>query len=160
MNDTPPRRNDFEKRWFEDFVVGEVLEYGRVEVTEAAIVAFGREYDPEPYHTDPVAAKESLFGELIASGLHVAALSRRMNVEAFPNLASEGSPGWDEVRWRKPVRVGDIVHTRTTVLETRALASRPDHGLVRFDHSVIDDTGELKMTAIAIVFYRRRPTTA
>lgn len=157
MNDAPPRRNDFDKRWFEDFVEGEVLEYGRVEVSEEAIVAFGRAYDPEPYHTDPEAAKTSLFGELIASGLHIAAMSRRMNVEAFPNLSSEGSPGWEQVRWLKPVRVGDVLHTRTTVLETRPLNSRPEHGLVRFQHAVIDDAGEVKMTAIAVVFYRRRP---
>ena len=87
----------------------------------------------------------------------VASISRRMNVEAFPNLASEGSPGWDEVRWRQPVRPGDVLHTRTKVLEKRPLKSRPEHGVIRFEHAVIDDTGEVKMTAIAIVFYRRKP---
>lgn len=157
MTASPPRHNDFSKRWFEDFVEGETLEYGHVTVTADAIMDFGRAYDPEPYHTDPEAAKASLFGELIASGLHVAALSRRMNVEAFPNLASEGSPGWDEVRWLNPVRVGDTVRTRTTVVETRALKSRPEHGLVKFRHEVVDAADEVKMAAIAVVFYRRRP---
>ena len=147
----------FDKRWFEDFVVGELMEYGQVEVTEELILSFGRDYDPEPYHTDTEAAKNSIFGGLIASGLQVAALSRRMNVEAFPNLSSEGSPGWEEVRWRKPVRPGDILHTRTRVIETRPLSSRPELGLARFEHAVVDAEGEEKMTAIATVFYRRRP---
>jgi len=150
--------SDFpDKEYFEDLSVGEILEYGEIRVTAESIKAFGRDYDPEPYHTDEAAAKDSLLGELIASGVQVAGWLRRMNVDAFPNMRSEISPGWDEIRWVAAVRPGDVLSARSEVIETRPLKSWPQLGLVRCHHTVVDQSGEAKMTLISNVFYKRRP---
>ncbi len=147
-----------DKRFFEDFTVGEVLRYGEAQVTAEAIKAFGREYDPEPYHVDETLAKESFIGELIASGVQMAGWARRMNVDAFPNLRSEISPGWDAIAWKAPARHGDVLTTTSEVIEARPLNSRPTLGLIRFQHALRDQRDELKMTFISNVFYRRRPS--
>lgn len=143
-------------RYFEDFRPGDSFAYGDELVTRESIIAFARDYDPEPYHLDEDAARDSIFGGLIASGLQVAALWRRMNVAAFPGVANEGSPGWDEVRWLAPVRPGDRLTVTTRVLETRPLNSRPGIGLVRFFHSITDQEGAARMTITANLFVRCR----
>lgn len=148
--------NTYDKRHYEDFAVGEVMEYGAIEVTADAIIDFAREYDPEPYHTDPEAAKGTLLGELCASGTQVCAWYRRMNFDAFPDMTSEASPGWDRIRWLKPVVPGDILSVRSTVTEMRPLGSKPHLGLVVFNQEVVNQHGELKSTLSAAVFYRRR----
>jgi acyl dehydratase len=145
-------------RYFEDFKPGDRFDYGDELVTREDIIAFGRAFDPEPFHTDEAAAKDSMFGGLIASGLHVAALWRRMNVAAFPGIAMGGSPGWDEVRWVAPVRPGDRLSVASECLETRPLKSRPEMGLVRFFHRILGQDGAVRMTHVAIVFVRKRPT--
>lgn len=152
--------NTYDKRHYEDFAVGEVMEYGATEVTADAIIAFAREYDPEPYHTDPEAAKDTLLGGLCASGTQVGAWYRRMNFDAFPNMNSEASPGWDNIRWLKPVVPGDILSVRSTVTEMRVLESKPHLGMVKFDQEVLNQHGELKSTLSATVFYRRRDGAA
>lgn len=151
----------YPKRWFEDFAEGEELEYGETLVTRDDIVEFGRKYDPEPYHTDEEAAKETLFGTLVASGVQVAGWWRRMNLEAFPDLFSEGSPGWDEIRWTAPVVPGEVLSVRSRVEATRPLRSRPHLGLVQFRSEVFDrGSGAVKMTLRSTIFYRRRPAEA
>ncbi len=151
------RHNDFAKRWFEDFEAGETFEYGGVEVTAQQILEFGHKFDPEPYHTDPAAAESSIFGGLIASGLHTASLWRRMNVERFCDVPNEGSPGWDEAKWLAPVRPGDVLSVHTECLETRPLNSRPNLGMVRFRHTILDAPGEAKMVIVGKIFYHRKP---
>jgi acyl dehydratase len=143
--------------YFEDFRPGDAFAYGDELVTREAIIEFARAFDPEPFHLDEAAARASIFGGLIASGLHVAALWRRMNVAAFPGLANEGSPGWDEVRWLAPVRPGDRLTVTSRCLETRLLKSRPGLGLVRFFHGVTDHAGGARMTITANLFLRCRP---
>jgi acyl dehydratase len=144
-------------RYFEDFRPGDSFAYGDEPVTRESIMEFARAYDPEPFHLDEARARESIFGGLIASGLHVAALWRRMNVAAFPDIANEGSPGWDEVRWLAPVRPGDRLTVNSRVLETRLLKSRPGIGLVRFFHSITDQEGAARMSITANLFVRCRP---
>ncbi len=120
-------------RWFEDFTAGQVLEGGDFLMTEEEITGFARRYDPQPFHLDAEAAKASMFGELVASGWNTAAVAMRLMVEHFFGAnASMGSPGIDELRWPRPVRVGDRLRLRATVEETRLSRSKPDRGLVHF----------------------------
>ena len=143
---------------FEDFEVGQELEYGRAVLTTEEIIRFGREFDPEPYHVSEEAAKDSLFGELIASGLHMAAVLRRLQADAFGKLRSQGSPGWADLQFLAPTRPGDVIHARTKVLETRKSGSRPTLGIVTMQHELVDDTGEVKTRVRSTVFYDRRET--
>ncbi|MGH8734270.1 MAG: MaoC family dehydratase, partial [Burkholderiales bacterium] len=111
--------------WWEDFRVGDCSEIGRHTFTEDEILAFGREYDPQPFHVDPEKAKQSAFGGLIASGWQTCAVGMRLMCEAYINqTASLGSPGVDSIRWLRPVRAGDTLTYRRTVLESRASATR------------------------------------
>ncbi len=117
--------------YFEDYVVGTVHEFGSVTVEEAEVIAFAQRFDPQPFHIDAMAAKQSVFGGLIASGWHTAAMMMGMIVEHYlAQSASLGSPGIDELRWLKPVRPGDTLTARVTVLETRRSRSKPDRGIV------------------------------
>ena len=112
---------------------GSVAEYGPRLVTAEEIVAFGREFDPQPFHIDEQAARATMFGGLAASGWHNCGLLMRIISDGFILGSSfMGSPGVDEVRWFAPVRPGDRLSVRVTVLETRASTSKPDLGFVRF----------------------------
>lgn len=141
---------------FEDFEVGQEMEYGRAVVTAEEIIRFGREFDPEPFHIGEEEARETMFGELIASGIHMAAMLRRMQADGFGNIRSQGSPGWDKLQFVAPTRPGDVLHVRTTVLETRVSKSRPNLGIVRMGHEVIDERGEVKTRVLTTAFYDRR----
>lgn len=150
----------FPHRWYDDFELGQVFDYGRIPVTAEKILEFAREYDPEPFHTDPAKAA-ALFGSLIASGVQVAAWWRRMNFDAFAGIGADqtsvASPGWDDIRWKKPVKPGDILWCRSTVAEMRPLNSRPEIGLVRFANETRNLDGEIRMAHSASVFLKRRP---
>jgi len=140
---TPP----VEDRYFEDYVVGAVHEFGRIEVEEAEIISFARRFDPQPFHTDPEAAKHSIYGGLIASGWHTASLTMRLLVDHYVSrAASLGSPGVDELRWSKPVRPGDTLSLRVTILETKRSRSRPDQGTIRSLVEVLNQHREIVMT--------------
>src|SRR5262249_40510328 len=119
-------------RYFEDYVEGTVLEAGPITVTGAGIIEFARRYDPQERPVDPVAAAHGRFGGLIASGWHTAALMMRMFASNFLSPASSvASPGIDELRWLLPVRPGDRLSLRVTVLGARRSHSRPGEGIVR-----------------------------
>src|SRR5437870_3196748 len=108
------------KVYLEDFEKGSVIELrGRRTVTREEIIAFAREFDPQPFHLDEDAAKRSPFGGLIASGWHTTAMVMRLIVDEFlaPDSGSLGSPGADEIRWLKPVRPGDTLRLRVTVAD-------------------------------------------
>lgn len=143
--------------YFEDFEVGQVFEWGELTVTEEEILEFGRRYDPAPIHIDPMAAADSVFGGLIASGWHVAALMQRMQCESYLHRA-EGiaSPGVDEIKWLVPVRPHDRLSIRVEVTETRASRTRPDRGLVRVLATAINQRGETVMSKQGKAFFRRR----
>ena len=109
-----------DQRHFEDFVPGAVAEFGPIDVDESEVLAFAKRYDPQPIHTDPVAAARGPFGGVIASGWHTASLVMRLLVENYlARDASLASPGVDELRWLWPVRPGDRLHVRATVIEAR-----------------------------------------
>ena len=134
-------------RYWEDFKIGERAELGRHTFTEAEIVAFGERYDPQPFHTQPEKAKQSVFGGLIASGWQTCAVGMRLMVEGTINqTVSLGSPGIDNIRWLKPVRAGDTLAYSRIVLASRASATRKGVGLVKHRWEAVNQRGELVLT--------------
>ena len=147
--------------YFEDFPVGEVITFGDRLVSADEIVTFARAWDPQPFHVDAEAAKDSQIGELIASGWHTGAMLIRMMCDAYLlDSASEGSPGIDEIRWQKPVKPGDRLTVRRTTLEARVSQSRPGLGIVKFQFDVINQHGETAMVLKSANFLRRRSENA
>ncbi len=145
-------------RYFEDFEPGQVVELGRRTVTEEEIVAFAREFDPQPFHVDPEAARESVFGGLIASGWHTGALWMRMYVDSLlEGTASMGSPGVEELRWLAPVRPGDTLTGRLEVLETTPSERRPDRGTVRIRAEMENQDGVVVLSMTSRGHFGRRP---
>jgi acyl dehydratase len=145
-------------RYFEDFTVGETHELGSRTLSQDQILAFAREYDPQPFHVDPEAAKSSIFGGLIASGWQTVAIFMALLVNGLLNdTASLGSPGIDGIQWLKPVRPGDRLSARFRVLEVTPSKSRPDRGIVKSQGEVTNQDGALVMTIRAANFFGRRP---
>jgi acyl dehydratase len=141
------------ERYFEDYMPGAVHEFGAVAVAEQDIIAFGRQFDPQPFHTDPQAARTSIYGGLIASGWHTAGLMMREFVRCYlSSVASLGSPGVDELRWSLPVRPGDTLAMRVTVTRTHRSRSRPDRGLVHSFIEVLNQRREVVMSMKAVNF--------
>ena len=133
--------------WWEDFKVGDATEMGRHTFTEEEILAFARQFDPQPFHVDGAAAGKTVFGGLIASGWHTCAVGMRLMVQSYLGRAvSLGSPGIDSIRWLKPVRPGDTLLYRRTVVESRASATRKDVGLVKHRWEAVNQAGELVLT--------------
>ena len=146
-----------DRLYFEDFPPGEIVEYGDTPVTSEAIVEFAREFDPQPFHLDAEAARETMAGGLIASGWHTAAMLMRMNCDGFLNrAAAQGSPGVEELDWSKPVRPGDRLRVRRTILSARVLRSRPALGVVEFLFEVLNQSREIVMTQKGVIFFLRR----
>lgn len=147
-------------RYFEDFKIGDQFDLGSKHFTEEEIIAFARSYDPQPFHVDPVQAKESVFGGIIASGWHTADAFMRLFVDSLLNdTISLASPGIDELRWRKPVRPGDILQARFTVIECTPSKSRPEMGVVRSCCEMLDQSNEVVMSMFGIHFLGRRSAT-
>ena len=147
-------------RYFEDYVEGDVHSFGSIEVEQDEIISFAKRYDPQSLHTDPEAAKLLPFGGLIASGWHTAALMMRLYVEHYlSHVASLVSPGLDELRWHKPVRPGDRLSLRVTVLKTAASKSKPDRGAVTSLIEVYNQEDELVMSLKVVNIIRRRSAT-
>ena len=145
-------------RYFDDYLPGVGGIFGPVEVTEEQIVSFATEFDPHTMHTDPEAARSGDFGGVIASGWHTTAIMMRMLVDNFLNeRASVASPGVDELRWRRPVRPGDLLRGRFVVLSARPSSSRPDRGLVRIGIELLDQHDAAVMSQTMLVLLRRRP---
>ncbi len=136
-----------EDRYFEDYVPGAMFEYGEIRVDEAQIIEFARRFDPQLMHVDPASAAGGRFGGLIASGWHTAAMMMRLVVDNFlPGRASLASPGIDELRWLQPVRPGDVLRVRVSVLEATRSRSKPDRGIVRTLIEVLNQRGEVVMS--------------
>ena len=143
--------------YFEDVRVGDTERFGRYEVTREEIIEYARQFDPQPMHVDEEAAKASMFGGLIASGWHTGAmLIRMLNDHSIPRAATTGALGFDDLKWVKPVRPGDILSVQTRVLEKTESRRRPEIGVVKVESRVLDQAGELKMSLVSIVLYRRR----
>jgi acyl dehydratase len=150
------------KLYFEDFAVGQVAEYGDKLVTPEEIKEFASEFDPQPMHLDEEAAKHTLVGGLCASGWHSCCMMMRIVADGYLlNSSSMGAPGVEEIRWLAPIRPGDRLRVRTTILETREPKSRPDFGFVRTKFEVLTATGACAMYSITnLMFGRRTPRAA
>jgi acyl dehydratase len=144
-------------KYLEDFREGEIWESGSIVLGEDDIIAFARDYDPQPMHTDADAAASGPFGGLIASGLQVAALSMKLFVEAGGH---GGAPivgiGIDELRWKQAVRPGDTLRTIREVVEVRRSASKPDRGMIRTRVTVLNQREETVMSYYALGQVRAR----
>jgi len=137
------------QRYFEDYHVGMVDEFGEVAVTAEDIVAFATRYDPQPMHIGA--------GELIASGWHTAAMVMRLFVEHYlSKVATLPSPGIDELRWLRPVRPGDRLRVRVTVTEARPSRTKPDRGIIRSLVEVLNQHGDVVMSQRPMNLMRRR----
>jgi len=144
-------------RWFEDLSVGQIFVFGAWELTRESMLEFARVYDPEPFHLDEDAARRLGWNGLIASGLQVASIWRRLSKDAFPNAHTVISPGWEDIRWLKPAYEGDILTSHSEISEARVLGSRPGEGMVKMRSTLVrqDDTPIARLTCTW--FLRRIP---
>ena len=143
--------------YFEDFEVGQQSRFGAYEVTEKEVIEFAKNYDPQFFHLDHEAAKNSLFGGLCASGWHTGAMFMRMLVDSLEgDHGSLGSPGIDNMRWLKPVYPGYVLSVKSTVLETRLSDSKPGVGIIKMAYEVVNQDELPVMTLQSNAFFRTR----
>jgi acyl dehydratase len=146
------------KQYLEDFAVGQIYHSGRLWVDKEQILAFARQFDPQPYHLDEEAARKSVFGGLAASGWHTAALTMRLLVDGEIKPA-DGilGVGFDELSWPRPVRPGDELHAKSEILEVRPSKSRPDRGLIRVRTTTFNQSDQVvQMFTGNLIVPRRR----
>jgi acyl dehydratase len=158
-----PRRNRgmaMTKRYLEDFAAGQTYGSGRVRVDKERIKTFAAEFDPQPFHLDEEAARDTIFRGLAASGLHTAALTMRLVVES--ELKPAGGivgAGVDHLRWPLPVRPGDELRVESKILEVRPLKSRPDQGLIKVRTTTLNQNGEaVQVFVVNLIVPRRSPS--
>ncbi|GKY89615.1 MaoC family dehydratase [Sinisalibacter aestuarii] len=144
-----------ERKW-EDLEIGEETRSSPLTVTAQDMLDFAHRYDPQYFHSDQEAAKDSLFGELVASGIHTAALWRIMDHEVNGNIDWVCGVQWDEVRWRKAVRAGDTLTAGSRVLSKRPSDSRPGIGIANMQHWVENQDGDVvfSFTSVSLVYRR------
>ncbi len=142
---------------YEDLAVGQKFAAGPQRVTQEDIIAFGKQYDPQDFHTDPVKAKDTVFGELVASGWHTACLAMRMIVTATPEMEG-GMVGRavENINWPRSVRPDDLLSLTIEITELRASAKYPARGLMRTKNTVTNQNGETVMEMEAVVFVPRK----
>ena len=144
--------------YFEDFQPGQQWEFGSYQLSEESIINFARQFDPQYFHIDPVKAKESIFGGLVASGWQTLSIYMKLIVEGLVNqTASLGSPGMEEIRFPKPVRPGDTLHVRYLILDCRTSSSRPNVGIVRFRGELFNQDKEQVLKVVGSGFFGRKP---
>lgn len=144
--------------YFEDFYAGQEIALGSRTVSEAEIIAFAREFDPQPFHIDHEAAEASMFGAVIASGWHTCSMMMRMVVDGMMAASSSmGSPGVDKVRWILPVRAGDTLTVTYLTTGVKASGSKPDRGVVWSTWRAVNQRGELVCTIEGMGMFGRRP---
>jgi acyl dehydratase len=142
---------------FEDFTTGDSAKTASVTVSEADIIAFASRFDAQDFHIDPIAAKATFVGELIASGWHSCAIMMRLLADDFIlGAMSLGAPGLEEVRWLRPMRPGDVLHCRRTVLETKPSQSKPQIGLVKFRFELINQLDQVVVEQVNWIMFGRR----
>ena len=147
--------------FFDDLPVGYRFQTGSRTLSEAEITSFARDWDPQPFHTDPAAAKDTIYGGIIASGVQTMGLALRLVLESGVWAdASMGSPGLDEVRWTKPVRPGDTLRVEGEVIGSEPSKSRPDRGRTRLRYEVYNQNDALVMSWEAVQLLRRKPGAA
>lgn len=143
--------------YLEDLAFGQKFTAGPMQVTQEAIIAFGKQYDPQDFHTDPVKAKDTVFGELVASGWHTASLTMRMIVDAMPKMKG-GMVGRaiEKLGWPHPVRPGDVLSLEVEIIDLRTSEKSPERGLIRTKNTVTNQKGEAVLEMEAVVFVPRR----
>ena len=135
------------RRHYEDLAVGEVVDIGTTTVSKEMIISFAREFDPFPFHLDEEAAKASLLGGLASSGWQTAALSLKMLGDSFLNtIASMGGLGFSDLKWKKPVMVGDSIGGTATIAGLRRSRHHPERGILTLDFDVRNQRGEPVMS--------------
>jgi acyl dehydratase len=137
-------------RSFEDMVVGEVKESSRRTVTRDELLEFARKYDPQYFHADPERAQDSIFGEVVASGIHSAALWRMLDHEISGDIRWICGVAWEDVRWPKPVRAGDTLRARTETLSKRTSAKHPARGIVECRYTLLNQRDEVVFTCRSV----------
>ena len=143
--------------YYEDFYPGQEIDLGTRHVTEEEIIAFARDFDPQPFHVDHDAAANSIYGGVIASGWHTCSMMMRMVVDGLMAKASSmGSPGLDGVRWLAPVRAGDTLNVHYQTTQVKASNSKPDRGVVWSKWVAINQHGETVCTVEGMGMFRRR----
>jgi acyl dehydratase len=144
--------------YWEDLQVGQVRQLGQIKPTREDIIAFAKQFDPQPFHLDDEAAKASVFGALCASGWHTCALAMRLMVTEFLcHTSSMGSPGLENIKWLKPVFPDDELRLQTSVLETKPMAKRPDIGMTRNLWEMFNQHGDKVLHMEGWGMFRRRP---
>ncbi|MEB0139116.1 MULTISPECIES: MaoC family dehydratase [unclassified Undibacterium] len=144
--------------YFEDFIPGNVIELGQRQVSEAEIIDFAKQFDPQSFHIDKQAAQASIFGDVIASGWHTCSMIMRLVVDGFlGDSSSMGSPGIDEIRWILPVRPGDTLSVSAATLSCKASSSKPDRGVVHTMWKAVNQHGQLVCTITGMGMFGRRP---
>ena len=146
---------ELSERWFDDYREGDVFEVGSYAMETDAIITFAQEFDPQVFHVDPVAAADTVYGGLIASGWHTAAATMRLLAGTLGE-SSMGSTGGSDLRWTAPVRPGDVLSLRITVLETRPSTKRDDRGTVVCRNETLNQHGEVVMTFTPNMLLKRR----
>jgi len=146
------------RRYLEDLQVGETWTSESVTIDAADVIEFGRKFDPQPFHTDPDAARAGPFGGLIASGWHLASLSMQLCVKArlFGETPIVGV-GADELRWLQPVRPGDMLHVQRELVEIQTIPDRPKRGVAKARIDLINQRGETVMRMYGLTSIPRRP---
>jgi acyl dehydratase len=146
---------------WEDFSPGQVVDCGSRLVTREEIVAFAAEYDPQPMHLDEDAARATLLGGMVASGWHSCCMLMRMLSDAvLADSSFLGAPGVEEVKWLAPIRPGERIKARGTVLETRPSRSRPDMGFVKFCFELTDAGDKPVLSLVVYPMFARRAADA
>ena len=144
--------------YLEDFAVGQVYHSGRLRVDKEQILAFAKQFDPQPYHLDEEAAGKSVFGQLVASGWHTAALTMRLLVDGeFKPAGGILGVGFDDLSWPRAVRPGDELHAKSEVLDVRPSKSRPDRGLIRVRTTTLNQNEEAVQVYTGNLLVPRRP---
>lgn len=147
-------------RYFEDLEPGDVFETSGYTVDKDEMIAFAEEFDPQPFHVDEAAAEESIFGELVASGLHTMALGSKLIVgDVFDSIANLGGRGMDDLRFHQPVRPGDTLRVELEVIETTDAERHADRGYVTFEQRIRDGDGELVLSLRMETIVRRAERT-
>lgn len=144
-------------RFFDDLLPGATFDLGSANVSEGEITAFAREFDPQPFHVDPVAASTGPFGGVVASGWHTCAVVMRLLVDGLLlDVVGAGSPGIDLIRFRHPVRPGDTLHAHASVIAARPSESKPDRGVITLRVEAYNQDAQrvLVMDALTIVLKR------
>jgi acyl dehydratase len=151
--------DDVTGRYFEDFAIGDEIESLGRTLTEAAIIDFAALWDPQYFHIDVEAAQRSAYGGLIASGFQTLTVGFRAFLDTGVLAGTSlGSPGADEVRWLRPVRPGDTLHSIVRVLDARPSSSKPDRGILSLAFRVLNQANEEVLTFLTTAFVLRRPS--